>query len=869
MHVSPAPFPPPLVGAPLIGAPQLTLGDVDYKNDKQRIFGGIYLFEHRGDVINRQRQGNMEKVTTRNSTSRSASVGRLGRSMWRGNGAGGGPDGASTVTSIKLSLKPPSASSRTNSKPKTALREDEQSQAARPLSGQEEEFENLQRQQASQRDFLYYNDGEQDEAPPSPRDVLLGKVSLSTLEAQVSLSTLEDIRNRDGPGLPETFRGRTDKMAQPRVHKTPDLERMQELRGHKDKRRGGLSTTGAVDHVVRDISQAHARDLDHSLPVLEATADGDRLRAHEHADAARLREIRRRKLAEREKRAKEQGAQNENTGGGSKNSAARPVGAAMRAEGSARHTHGHENEHPVIEHSHDDFHAPAQVEDLPQTTEDDDLDGHSDNSVEREMERKAAQLEAEIEFHQQEESLEKQRRHEGSAGGSMQLEGGTSGLESFSQARRASSLALEGERKSKASTLDGITIAVVRPDGSAADVVSPSSNGGMRPTLSKMEQERSMRQSAMREPGQELEGARASSRKSGSRAAARASRVSDRSSHRSRSERSPSIVPGDLGANQMTPPARSSQIGGVLDASRHKDEVSPVGRGDAYSSGFPGNSHPSGQESRVSASIQAQKQQFAAQLAAVQREEQRLLERINRKKAARRMQETDYKRTNAPTAEDALGTAMATQQTRFNDEIEAAKAEERKLLERTARKKAERDEAVPRREAAARATGGGGTRKTNGVFGVLAGRNDETPFEDLRSDASLSHTHRVCYNKARQKNGYVTKRYLGRIHTGKTKPSTKNKTGRTAIQQAMSGNIRLMGLARAFQKCKIWRKKKERARDAKKVIKKHHLREKLWSRRNDIELGKMLDLRYAARAILLRERHAKATGSNAPKQDSY
>ena len=69
-----------------------------------------------------------------------------------------------------------------------------------------------------------------------------------------------------------------------------------------------------------------------------------------------------------------------------------------------------------------------------------------------------------------------------------------------------------------------------------------------------------------------------------------------------------------------------------------------------------------------------------------------------------------------------------------------------------------------------------------------------------------------------------------------------------------------------IQKCKIWRKKKERARDAKKVIKKHHLREELWSRRNDIELGKMLDLRYAARAILLRERFARGTGSNAPKE---
>eukprot|EP00392_Amoebophrya_sp_AT5.2_P006432 g6444.t1 len=69
MHVSPASFPPPLVGAPLIGAPQLTLGDVDFKNDKQRIFGGIYLSKHRGDVINRQRQGNMEKVTTRYTSS--------------------------------------------------------------------------------------------------------------------------------------------------------------------------------------------------------------------------------------------------------------------------------------------------------------------------------------------------------------------------------------------------------------------------------------------------------------------------------------------------------------------------------------------------------------------------------------------------------------------------------------------------------------------------------------------------------------------------------------------------------------------------------------------------------------------------------
>eukprot|EP00392_Amoebophrya_sp_AT5.2_P016220 g16477.t1 len=48
---------------------QLTLGDVDFKNDKQRIFGGVYLSKHRGDVINRQRQGNIEKVTTRYTSS--------------------------------------------------------------------------------------------------------------------------------------------------------------------------------------------------------------------------------------------------------------------------------------------------------------------------------------------------------------------------------------------------------------------------------------------------------------------------------------------------------------------------------------------------------------------------------------------------------------------------------------------------------------------------------------------------------------------------------------------------------------------------------------------------------------------------------
>eukprot|EP00392_Amoebophrya_sp_AT5.2_P019487 g20337.t1 len=123
----------------------------------------------------------------------------------------------------------------------------------------------------------------------------------------------------------------------------------------------------------------------------------------------------------------------------------------------------------------------------------------------------------------------------------------------------------------------------------------------------------------------------------------------------------------------------------------------------------------------------------------------------------------------------------------------------------------------------------------------------------------------VSYNKFRQKSGYVTKRYLGRIKTGKFKPSTKNKTGRTALEQRVSGNIRRMGLPRAFQKCKIWRKKKERARDAKKVIKKHRMREKLWSRRNDIELGKLLDLRYAARAILLRERTEEiSTGRSVP-----
>eukprot|EP00392_Amoebophrya_sp_AT5.2_P005425 g5434.t1 len=123
----------------------------------------------------------------------------------------------------------------------------------------------------------------------------------------------------------------------------------------------------------------------------------------------------------------------------------------------------------------------------------------------------------------------------------------------------------------------------------------------------------------------------------------------------------------------------------------------------------------------------------------------------------------------------------------------------------------------------------------------------------------------VCYNRYRERNGNMTKRYFALINTGKTKPSTKSKSGFTKIRDSRSGSIKRLGVHRALQKCKIWRKKKERARDAKKVIKKHHLREKLWSRRNDIELGKMLDLRYAARAILLRERHAKGTGSNAPK----
>eukprot|EP00392_Amoebophrya_sp_AT5.2_P006433 g6445.t1 len=108
----------------------------------------------------------------------------------------------------------------------------------------------------------------------------------------------------------------------------------------------------------------------------------------------------------------------------------------------------------------------------------------------------------------------------------------------------------------------------------------------------------------------------------------------------------------------------------------------------------------------------------------------------------------------------------------------------------------------------------------------------------------------VNYDQYRERSGNKTKRYRGHISTGKVRPSTKNKKGFTQIRQ----------------KCKIWRKKKERARDAKKVIKTHRMREKLWSRRNDIELGKLLDLRYAARAILLRERYAAGTGSNAPKE---
>eukprot|EP00392_Amoebophrya_sp_AT5.2_P019539 g20422.t1 len=120
----------------------------------------------------------------------------------------------------------------------------------------------------------------------------------------------------------------------------------------------------------------------------------------------------------------------------------------------------------------------------------------------------------------------------------------------------------------------------------------------------------------------------------------------------------------------------------------------------------------------------------------------------------------------------------------------------------------------------------------------------------------------VCFNKYAQKNGRITRRYFGRIHTGKKKPSAKNKKGYTEIEQTCTGTIRILGQRRAFQKCKIWRKKKERARDAKKVIKKHRIREKTWSRRCDGDLCRMLDLRYAARAILLRENFAKETGSN-------
>eukprot|EP00392_Amoebophrya_sp_AT5.2_P012368 g12471.t1 len=121
----------------------------------------------------------------------------------------------------------------------------------------------------------------------------------------------------------------------------------------------------------------------------------------------------------------------------------------------------------------------------------------------------------------------------------------------------------------------------------------------------------------------------------------------------------------------------------------------------------------------------------------------------------------------------------------------------------------------------------------------------------------------VCYDKyTRKKNGTIVRRYRGRILTGKKKPSTKNKKGYTAIEDSCSGSVRLLGVRRALQKCKTWRKKKERARDAKKVIKKHRIREKTWSRRCDGDLCRMLDLRYAARAMLLRENFAKETGSN-------
>eukprot|EP00392_Amoebophrya_sp_AT5.2_P008468 g8495.t1 len=180
----------------------------------------------------------------------------------------------------------------------------------------------------------------------------------------------------------------------------------------------------------------------------------------------------------------------------------------------------------------------------------------------------------------------------------------------------------------------------------------------------------------------------------------------------------------------------------------------------------------------------------------------------------------------------------------------------KKYLPRNPNKKPEKAD-MERREAMYRSMGDAKIAR-----GLLMGFSSERARFKLANKITG-----VSYDRYRERNGNLTKRYKGRIHTGKVKPSTKSKTGLTPIRATCSGSIKRLGVHRALQKCKIWRKKKERARDAKKVIKEHHLREKLWSRRNDIELGKLLDLRYAARAILLRERMEEiSTGRAVPRR---
>eukprot|EP00392_Amoebophrya_sp_AT5.2_P005239 g5248.t1 len=165
----------------------------------------------------------------------------------------------------------------------------------------------------------------------------------------------------------------------------------------------------------------------------------------------------------------------------------------------------------------------------------------------------------------------------------------------------------------------------------------------------------------------------------------------------------------------------------------------------------------------------------------------------------------------------------------------------RKYLPRNPNKKPEKAD-MERREAMHRSMGDAKIAR-----GLLMGfASEQARFKLANKIVGVSYDKYARKNKSGDK---IVRRYVGRISTGRKKPSVRAKKGYTLIRDRCSGSFTLLGM-----KCKIWRKKKERARDAKKVIKKHHLREKLWSRRNDIELGKLLDLRYAARAILLRER---------------